>query len=304
MTAIIKKSWIIAFCDELLNRNLNITWQLPTGTRLEAIDFEVAEKLKRTGMVNLAYAPESGSEVTRTLIKKKMKTDDLLASIKSSAQAKLNVAIFAVVGFPHDTPEHLKESVPFFGEIKKLGATDLAINYFMAMPGTELFHSLYDSDHIKLDKAYFGHILQGMALWPDVSYCSRMSRWDLAKWKFRMFWSFYSARNAEGGLFNAILRALKGLFVKTHETRLPAAFVNCLSSVMSTVRVRFKPYWIPREEEELLFQGWDEIYRKIRHQDIEKGVINRAPSDTAEIYKFNVIDTLNSLHKTPRTHLV
>jgi radical SAM superfamily enzyme YgiQ (UPF0313 family) len=304
LTAIIKKSWIIAFCDELLSRNLNITWQLPTGTRLEAIDFEVAEKLKKTGMVNLAYAPESGSEITRNLIKKKMKTEDLLSSIKASAQAKLNVAVFAVVGFPHDTPEHLKASVPFFGDIKKMGATDLAINYFMAMPGTELFYSLYDSDHIKIDKAYFGHILQGLAIWPDVSYCSRMSRWDLAKWKVRMYWSFYSARNAEGGLFSAILRALKGLSAKAHESRLQDAFANFLSSVVSTVSVRFKPYWIPREEEALLFQGWDGIYRKIRHQNIEKGVVNLAPSDTAEIYKLNVIDTLRPLHETPRTHIV
>ena len=39
-------------------------------------------------------------------------------------------------------------------------------------------------------------------------------------------------------------------------------------------------------------------------ESIEKGLINAAPSDTAEIYKSNVIDALRTLHQTPRTHLI
>ena len=61
---------IVNFCKELLRRKLNVTWQLPTGTRSEAIDAEVAELLGRSGMISMAYAPESGSETTRRLIKK------------------------------------------------------------------------------------------------------------------------------------------------------------------------------------------------------------------------------------------
>lgn len=43
MTAIINKDWIIAFCRELMERNVNITWQLPSGTGVEALDEEVAD---------------------------------------------------------------------------------------------------------------------------------------------------------------------------------------------------------------------------------------------------------------------
>ena len=64
LTAIIKKEWIKAFCEEIIKRNLNITWQLPTGTRSEAIDDEIASLLKKSGMTSMAYAPESGSEET------------------------------------------------------------------------------------------------------------------------------------------------------------------------------------------------------------------------------------------------
>ena len=305
LTAIIQKDWIIQFCDELLKRNLDITWQLPSGTRLEAIDREVADKLKETGMVNLAYAPESGSEVTRTLIKKKMKTDNLQASIQATVQADLNVAVFAVVGFPHDTPELLQESVPFFSKIKEMGVTDLSINYFMALPGTQLFNSLYDSGQIRLDKGYFAHILQSLALWPDTCYNTGMSRWDLVKWKIRLYKAFYSTKSRhgdnQGGLFSAILRALSGLVTGSHESRLQDAFSNFVSSALDTVLVRFKPYWIPKEEERRLFAGWDDTFRRIREENMEKGLVTRAPADTTEIHKSNVIESLQTLHQTPRS---
>ena len=62
LTAIVKKKWIIEFCEELINRNINITWQLPSGTRSEAIDKDVTPLLYKSGCRNMNYAPESGSK--------------------------------------------------------------------------------------------------------------------------------------------------------------------------------------------------------------------------------------------------
>ena len=111
--------WIIDFCTELLDRGLDITWQMPTGTRSEAIDDEVAQLLKRTGMISMAYAPESGSEETRKLIKKKMKTDRMLESMRAAVEADLNVMVFMVIGFPHDTDEHIRENLDFFDDHRR-----------------------------------------------------------------------------------------------------------------------------------------------------------------------------------------
>ena len=47
LTAIIKRDWIKTFCEELIKRELNINWQLPTGTRSEAIDNEIAFLIKK-----------------------------------------------------------------------------------------------------------------------------------------------------------------------------------------------------------------------------------------------------------------
>jgi anaerobic magnesium-protoporphyrin IX monomethyl ester cyclase len=122
LTAIIQKDWIKAFCEELIRRKLNVLWQLPTGTRSEAIDPEVANLLREAGMTSMAYAPESGSDHTRRLIKKKMTAPKLFQSIDAAAGAGLNVTVFLVIGFPHDQPEHLAENLPFIDELANHGS--------------------------------------------------------------------------------------------------------------------------------------------------------------------------------------
>ena len=63
---------LISFCKELINRNLNISYQLPAGTRCEAINDELVKVLGKSGLKNLALVPESGSEVIRKIIKKQL----------------------------------------------------------------------------------------------------------------------------------------------------------------------------------------------------------------------------------------
>ena len=132
------KEWIKAFCEEIIKRNLNITWQLPTGTRSEAIDDEIASLLKKSGMTSMAYAPESGSEETRRFIKKRMKTENLFKSIVSASKAKLNIAVFIVIGFPHDNNKNLMENVKFIKRLAAEGVTDVSVGYYIALPGTQL----------------------------------------------------------------------------------------------------------------------------------------------------------------------
>ena len=72
LTAVVKKDWIVEFCTKLIDQDLNITWQLPSGTRSEAIDGEVARLMYKSGCRNLSYAPESGSERILELIKRRL----------------------------------------------------------------------------------------------------------------------------------------------------------------------------------------------------------------------------------------
>jgi anaerobic magnesium-protoporphyrin IX monomethyl ester cyclase len=303
LTAIIQKDWIKKFCQELIRRDLNILWQLPTGTRSEAIDAEVARLLRDSGMTSMAYAPESGSDTTRRLIKKKMTASKLFESIDAAADAGLNVAVWLVIGFPHDRPEHIAENLPFLDELASHGVTDIGIAFYMALPGTELFNSLYDAGRITVDRKYFRHILDALTPVPSQTYCD-LRRIDLAIWKYRMFRRFYGARkrDGEGGLLVAIRRALRGLFHKDdHASKLETVARNAMISGLETIRASFSPRYMKKSEERAMFASWDPIYRRIREQKLACGAVTRAPADTTELYRANVIAALAKEHGTART---
>jgi anaerobic magnesium-protoporphyrin IX monomethyl ester cyclase len=304
LTAIIQKDWIKAFCEELIRRKLNVLWQLPTGTRSEAIDPEVANLLREAGMTSMAYAPESGSDHTRRLIKKKMTAPKLFQSIDAAAGAGLNVTVFLVIGFPHDRPEHLAENLPFIDELANHGVNDIGVGYYMALPGTELFHSLSDAGRIKIDSQYFRHILDALAPIPLQTYCTALSRRALVTWKFRMYRRFYGAkkRNGEDGLLASIRRAVSGLFHGgDHATKLETVVRNAMTSLIETIMATFSPRYMPRAEERAMFASWDAIYRRVREQKIATGAAKRAPADTSELHRGNVIPALTKEHGTVRT---
>ena len=304
LTAIIKRDWIKAFCEELIKRELNINWQLPTGTRSEAIDSEIAFLIKKSGMISMAYAPESGSEETRKYIKKKMKTDRLFDSIDAAAQADLNVAVFLVIGFPHDLPKHLEENKNFVERLAKHGVTDLSVGFYMALPGTELFHSLYDSNKIKLDIKYFKHILDSLALFPSQKYCPAISRTNLFLWKLKFYIKFYKSKklkNSKSSLLNSIIIALRGVFSREgHNSKLQTAFRNAYISLVDTVKSKSKR-WISKKEELNLFEEWDNIYRQIRKEKLSKNIVKVSPADTRDLHKSNIINQVQKDHKTARS---
>lgn len=304
LTAIIRKEWIVEFCNEIIARKLDIMWQLASGTRSEAIDDEVADLLARTKMTSMAYAPESGSDSTRRMIKKKIRADRLFESMDAAARHNLNVSVFLIVGLPHDTRDNLAENIPFIDEIKTHGVTDLSIGYYMALPGTELFHTLYDSGKVVLDKAYFKHILDSLALYPTRRYCDGVSQLQLTYWKFRLLLRFYATGRSDekGRLLKSVGRALSGLFnSEGHASKLPTAARLAIVNLLTGMRVRMRRRWMPKAEEDAMFIGWDQIYRTVRQQKLKDGIVKAALEDTRELYKSNVIPAIERDHMSPRT---
>ena len=113
LTAIVKKNWIVEFCREILASKLKFSYQLPSGTRSEAIDREVAGLLYASGCRNMTYAPESGSPDTLQRIKKRIKLDAMIDSMQACRKEKISIKANIIVGFPGDTPKDLKNTYRF-----------------------------------------------------------------------------------------------------------------------------------------------------------------------------------------------
>ncbi|APR79847.1 Radical SAM domain protein [Minicystis rosea] len=142
LTAFIKRNWILDLCRELERRNLRITYQLPVGTRSEALDREVLEALYRTGCRNIAYAPESGSPRTLERIKKKVRLDRMVESIRAAADVGMVVKVNMMIGFPFEERRDMWETLAFCSTLAENGVDDLQLYPFCPYPGTELYDEL------------------------------------------------------------------------------------------------------------------------------------------------------------------
>lgn len=223
LTAIIRKEWIVAFCEELIRRDLDITWQLPSGTRSEAIDDEVAALLHRSGMLQMGYAPESGSDEVRKQIKKKVKRERLYASVRAAIRNGIRVQVYFIVGFPRETRRDVLETLRMVAKLAWMGVHDVGMNHYMILPGTELTEEADPEALRELgDDFYliplFGHALR-LEDWRKAH--PRFSSLELTAYVVLGFALFY------GLLFlrhpGKLVALIAGLFTRNDSSRLQAA---------------------------------------------------------------------------------
>ncbi len=194
LTAILRRSWIAAFCEELLMRDLPITWQLPAGTRCEVVDREVTDLLRRTGCHSITFAPESGSARTRKLVGKKMTEENLMRAVRAAVRSGLNVSSFFVIGFPRDTAADLRQSLRLAFKLAVAGSNDIAMSCFFPIPGTQLYEELVASGRIEPSDEILLTPMFSMdaAIGEPNNYCEALSARSLTGFKYAILLTFYA----------------------------------------------------------------------------------------------------------------
>lgn len=222
LTAIIKRDWIIAFCKAILDSGLKFTYQLPSGTRSEAIDQEVARLLYQSGCRNMTYAPESGSPDTLRRIKKRVKIDRVLDSMRGCRREGLNVKANIIVGFPGDTFHDLAHTFSFILRMAVIGLNDVTIQPFSAYPGSELFRQLRTENRIpELDDSYFFALADYSDLTKAVSWSTHLSARSLLWFRTIGMLSFYIVGYSLRPW--RLVRVIKNLLQGRQESRLERA---------------------------------------------------------------------------------
>jgi anaerobic magnesium-protoporphyrin IX monomethyl ester cyclase len=197
LTAIVKRAWIIRFTERILERKMQFTWQLPSGTRSEAIDAEVCRLLYASGCRNMSYAPESGSPEVLKRIKKVVKLDRLEASVVGAVRAGLNVKLNIIMGFPNETRQELGQTVRFLARMGWAGVHDMSISLFSPYPGSELYHDLRTSGAIpELSDEYFLSLGAYKDFSQSVSYSDGVSPRVLNTYRILGFLVFYGIQYA------------------------------------------------------------------------------------------------------------
>ena len=154
LTAVLKRSWILEFADRLIEADLGIVWQLPTGTRSEVLDREVLDRLFRSGCRNVTYNPESGSEYLLDVIKKRVKLDNMLESLEHAHDLGLVTRMCFITGHPAERRSDVLDTARFIVRAALAGSDDASVMVFGPYPGSEDFKNLVADDQVPINEEY------------------------------------------------------------------------------------------------------------------------------------------------------
>ena len=163
LTAIVRRSWAVEFARLMIEADLGITLQMPSGTRSEALDVDVLEALVEAGCANITYAPESGDPATLDRIKKRVDLDRMVVSMRLAVRAGCNVKANMIFGLPGETRGSILRSFRFLARMAVAGVHDISIAPLKPYPGSELFRELQSAGLIPdpLDDTYYRGLASG-----------------------------------------------------------------------------------------------------------------------------------------------
>ena len=237
LTAIVKKSWTVEFCQKLLAEGINLKWSLPSGTRSEALDKETLEYLRKTGCNYLCYAPESGSPETLKRIKKKVQLPRITESIMEARRQRLILRTNLVIGFPDERRADIFQTIRFGLKMAVRGVDEVSLNVFSPYPGSEIFNEMMRAGRVTLDDSYFLRLMSNYTDYTKtnlITFNREMTATQLARWRAAFMLSSYFIGYV---LYpSRILRTIRNVFFESHEAA--TVFEHRFKDLMNRFKVR------------------------------------------------------------------
>ncbi len=133
-TFTVNQARAMAICEEILKRNLKITFSV--NARVDTADRELFETMKRAGCRELLVGFESGNQKVLDLMHKNITLEQSRDFMKLAKQTGLEVHGCFVIGLPGETEETANETISFGIE---LGMDKIQFSGAVPFPGTKLF---------------------------------------------------------------------------------------------------------------------------------------------------------------------
>jgi len=124
-------------CQEIIAANLKILWW--SNTRGDKPDAEMFFMMKRSGCYMLSIGGESGSPDLLKRMKKGIRRDDIIKTVRILRTAGINSLVYFLIGLPGETKETIHETIRFAQK-----ACPDYVEFYPATPypGTEFFDCL------------------------------------------------------------------------------------------------------------------------------------------------------------------
>lgn len=159
-TFTVDKKWILDLCKQISDEGLKITWYC--NSRVDTIDREMLEAMKKAGCKLITFGIESGNEQMLKNIRKGITKQQALDAIRTTREVGIIAWAFYIIGLPGETEQTIDETIEFSKEVD----SDLVeYHYYLPFLGVDAIE--HEQCHVpkeilmrKINEAYTGYYLR------------------------------------------------------------------------------------------------------------------------------------------------
>jgi len=133
-------------CEKIINLNLDMTFNLPNGVRIDSLDEELLNLMKRAGWYSLTLGIESGNQRILNSIRKKLDLNVVKEKLDLIHRIGGFTTIgFFMMGFPTETRKEIQDTIDLIFNGK---FTFVTFNNFVPLPGTPVYYELKEKGEL------------------------------------------------------------------------------------------------------------------------------------------------------------
>lgn len=169
-------------CDGIISENLDISWQCSNGVRVDQLDINLLEKMKKAGCYSVGLGVESGNQDILNSVKKRLDLSVVERVLLDLKKVGIRSYGFFILGLPGETHQTIRETIDF---AKKNPFDRAWFNILTPYPGSEIFDDWVNS-HSFMDIDWDSHDCS-----TGVMETVELSSKELENYQKKAAWEFY-----------------------------------------------------------------------------------------------------------------
>jgi anaerobic magnesium-protoporphyrin IX monomethyl ester cyclase len=127
-------------CQEIIRRQLQITWKIVAGTKVETIrNEETIDLMAKAGCRYISISPETGSPRLLKLMRKPFDLHHAICLIKKMNQVGIRSQACFILGYPGETEQDLQLTWKMVQNLTHVGVDEIALFIVTPVPGSVLY---------------------------------------------------------------------------------------------------------------------------------------------------------------------
>jgi anaerobic magnesium-protoporphyrin IX monomethyl ester cyclase len=137
---------VVDICKAILEKGLKIVWA--AISRADCVNEIILSWMRKAGCIQISYGVESGSEKIRSLLNKRLKTDDIKKAFSLTHRYGMLARAYFIYGSPEETEETIQATIDMIKAIKPF----VCVFYILEIyPGTKLYLDYQKRFHVSDD---------------------------------------------------------------------------------------------------------------------------------------------------------